>query len=413
VTEVEHSRRRTVAIVAPHYPPRIGGVERYAARVAQAVADTPDLSPVVITTGSSAFRTTSAMEDGVRVIRLGVWFTLSNSPINPLWPLQVRRWLRRTGAEVVNAHAPVPGLSDIAIGVSGRRPTAFTYHSGTMHKGEQASGLANRIIDCYERFVLPRVFDRATVPVANSPVSLAAGRRGAVQITPGVDVAAFTPGPPASERPRDVVYVGRIDRTSAWKGIDVLVRAMTYLTDVPGARLRLVGSGDALPDHLQAAADLGLADRVESAGRLEGEQLAEAMRNAAVVVLPSLTDAESAGMVLLEAMACATPVVASSVGGPRFVLADSEAGLLVAPGDAEALAEACRSILEDGALADAMGAAGRRHVEQRFAWPELTRRYVELFRGLIAQAAAQAPARRGPRGRLSSGRSSRSRRSRS
>ena len=125
---------RTVAFVASYYPPHMGGVENCVARIAQALAAEPDFTPVVITTRQSGLRTSDGVEDGVRVIRLGVWTRLSNSPISPLWPFQVRRWLRRTGAELVNAHAPVPGLADVAILVSGKRRTVFTYHAGTMRK---------------------------------------------------------------------------------------------------------------------------------------------------------------------------------------------------------------------------------------------------------------------------------------
>ena len=374
---------RTVAVVAPHYPPRIGGVERYAAEIVRALKNEPDLRPVVLTTGKTRFRTRVTEQDGVQVVRLGCWFRVSNTPLNPLWPIQVRRWLRRLGADVVNAHAPVPGLGDIAVAVSGKRPAVLTYHSGTMHKGGADTGLADWIIGRYERHLLPRVFGRADVLVSVSPVALAAGRPGTIQITPGVDVDRFTPGPPASQRSRSVVYVGRIDRTSAWKGIDVLIRAFAGLDDLPDVRLKLVGDGDALPDQLALAAELGVADRVESLGALDGAQLVEAIRSAAVLVLPSLTDAEAFGMVLLEAMACATPVVASSVGGPAFVLADGESGLLVAPGDPAELEKACRRLLEDQVLADRMGAAGRRRAEEHFAWPALTRRYVDLFKGLV------------------------------
>ncbi|MGH6657869.1 MAG: glycosyltransferase family 4 protein [Actinocrinis sp.] len=372
-----------MAVVAPHYPPKIGGVERYAARIASALAHEPDLKPVVLTTGETRVRTRVTMQDGVLIVRLGCWFRMSNTPLSPLWPFQVRWWLRRLAVDVVNAHAPVPGLGDIAVAVSGKRPTVLTYHSGTMHKGGTGTGLADWIIGRYERRVLPRVFDRADVLVPVSPVALAAGRPGAIQITPGVDVDRFTPGPPAARRPRDLVYVGRVDRSSAWKGIDVLIRALAQLDDLPDVRLKLVGDGDALPDHLELAARLGVADRVDSAGALDGADLVEAVQMAAVLVLPSLTDAEAFGMVLLEAMACATPVVASSVGGPAFVLADSEAGLLVPPGDPSALGKACRRLLEDADLADRMGAAGRRRVERDFAWPALTGRYVDLFRTLL------------------------------
>ncbi|WP_052425206.1 glycosyltransferase family 4 protein [Streptomyces fulvoviolaceus] len=378
------TRPRTVAVVAPYYPPKIGGVEQYAARVAAAVAAAPDLRAVVITTRlDGGKRTTVTTEDGVRVVRLGTWLKLSNTPLSPLWPLQLRRWLRRAGADVVNAHAPVPGLGDLAVALAGRRPTVLTYHAGSMHKGEAGSGAADRLIGLYEKAVLPRVFARARRLVAVSPVSLADGHPHTVRITPGVDTDRFTPGEPASRRPRTVVYVGRMDRSSAWKGVDVLVRAFAQLVrEVPDARLRLVGDGDALPDLRALAAELGVAERLETPGGLSGEALTDAVRTAAVLALPSRTEAESFGMALVEAMACATPVVGSDVGGIPHVVDDGETGLLVPPGDPDALAAACAKLLSDGGLADRMGAAGRRAAEERYAWPKLTARYLDLFRTL-------------------------------
>ncbi|MFD8218321.1 glycosyltransferase family 4 protein [Streptomyces sp. NPDC059697] len=376
--------RRTVAVVTPYYPPKIGGVEQYSARVAAAVAATDDLRALVITTRlDRGLRTEVTTEDGVTVVRLGVWLRLSNTPLSPLWPLQLRRWLRRTGADVVHAHAPVPGIGDLAVAMSGPRPTVLTYHAGSMRKGEPGSGAADRLIRLYETSVLPRVFSRAQCLVAVSPVSLAAARRDAVCITPGVDTDRFTPGAPASQRPPTLVYVGRMDRSSAWKGTDVLVRAFALLAaEHPTVRLRLVGDGDALPDLRALAAELGVADRLETPGALSGAALTDAVRTAAVLALPSLTEAESFGMALVEAMACATPVVGSAVGGIPHVVEHEKTGLLVPPGDPTALAAACDRLLSDGGLADRMGAAGRLAAEQRYSWPALTARYVDMFRAL-------------------------------
>jgi len=381
---------RTVAFVCAYYPPHVGGVENYVARIARAVAEEDDLSAVVITTSPHGLRTTVDSEDGVLVVRLGAWLRLSNSPISPLWPIQVRRWLRKTNAVIVNAHAPVPGLADVAIGVAGRRRRkVLTYHAGTMRKGLPGSGLADRLIVRYERHVLPRIFAATDVPVPVGPSSLAARRPGAVLITPGVDIERFVPGPPASRRPRELVYVGRLESASSWKGIDVLIEAMTLLTDLPDVRLRLIGDGDALPGHLELARRLGVADRVEAVGVLRGAELVEAIGRAAVMVLASTTNAECAGTVLMEGMACATPVVATDVGSLGYVVGegdgddgsdDGAAGLIVPPGDAAALAAACRRVLTDGELADRLGKAGRLRAEIRFAWPLLTRRYLELFR---------------------------------
>ncbi|GAA1943546.1 glycosyltransferase family 4 protein [Kitasatospora viridis] len=372
-------RRRGVAVVAPYFRPKIGGVENYAARIAGALGADPDSRPAVITTNTTGRRTTVRVEDGVPVVRLGTWVRLSNTPLNPLWLLQLPYWLRRLDIDVVSAHAPVPGLADLAMALGGARPAVLTYHAGSMAKGRPG---VDRLIGGYERLLLPRLFGRAGALVAVSPVSLAAGHRGALRIPPGVDTELFTPGPPAAERPPTVLYVGRMDLTSAWKGVPVLLRAFALLADLPQARLRLVGDGDARPELHAEAARLGLADRVEFTGVLTGPALVAELQRAAVLVLPSLSPAESFGMTLIEAMACATPVVGSRVGGIPHVVDDGATGLLVAPGDERELAAACRRLLTDPGTAERLGAAGRRHVVEHYAWPGLTDRYLELFRAL-------------------------------
>ncbi|HEX4791592.1 MAG TPA: glycosyltransferase family 4 protein [Actinospica sp.] len=439
----------TVALVTPYYPPKIGGVERYVAELARGLAadggndcdndggggnddgggggrDGGDgaFRPVVITTAAKGRRTTRSVQDGVTVIRLGVWLRISNTPLSPLWPIQVRRWLRRTGADVVNAHAPVPGLGDVAVLCAGKRPVVFTYHAGTMHKGVPGSGLADRIIAGYERRVLPRVFARCDVPVPVGPSSLAARQEGAELIPPGVDVLCFTPGDEGA-RERELVYVGRMDRTSAWKGVDVLVTAFAALAEqLPELRLRLVGAGDALEDHLDLAERLGVRERVLATGALAGAELVRAVQRAAVLVLPSTTDAECAGTVLMEAMACATPVVASDVGSLAYVVGrasagegrgaaagagdhdgdavtegtrdgDGVAGLIVEPGSPEALAAAIARILTEDGLAAKLGAAGRERAEQNFAKPLLVQRYRALFARLGTPADGRAVGRPG------------------
>ncbi|MHB9861078.1 glycosyltransferase family 4 protein [Streptomyces sp. YIM S03343] len=373
-------RMHTVAVVAPNYFPKIGGVENYARRVAHAVAGEPTMRAVVITANPTGWRTSVGVDRDVPVIRLGTWARHLNTPVSPLWLWQLRRWLRRLDVDVVNAHAPVPGLGDLAVVVSGRRPAVMTYHAGTMVQGHKDVDL---LVSAYERHVLPRVFSRARALVASSPVSLASGRPGAIEITPGVDTERFTPGAPASTRPRTIVYVGRMDRASPWKGIDVLLRAFVSLADLPDVRLRLVGGGDALPDHIRFAERLGIADRVDFTGRVPADALLDALRTAAVLVLPSQTDAESFGTVLVEAMSCGTPVVGSDAGGARHVITPGVTGLLFPHHDPDALAAACRRLLQDGDLADRMGAAGRRRAIEHFAWPTLTDRYLQLFRSLL------------------------------
>ncbi len=324
-----------VAVVTPRFPPDVGGLEGYVGRVAELLRDSELFDVTVISTGTSSRRAEETYR-GIRVIRLGTWSTVSNTPVNPLWPVQLRRLLRQLEVDVVNAHAPVPGLADLAAFTS-PVPVVLTYHAGSLVKGGQP---VDALLRRYERHVLPRVFDRCAELVAVSPVSTAHATGRAHLVPPGVDTDLFTP---AGERPSEprILYVGRVERTSRWKGLHVLVDALARLRDrVPGVRLEIVGDGDDVPHLQDRAAALGVDGLIDWTGQVSHADLPQHYQRAAVTVLPSLTEAESFGMTLVEAMASGCPVVGSDVGGIPFVVRDGVDGLLVPPGDPVALAHA-------------------------------------------------------------------------
>jgi glycosyltransferase involved in cell wall biosynthesis len=157
----------------------------------------------------------------------------------------------------------------------------------------------------------------------------------------------------ASDEPgTHLLCVGPVTRH---KGHDVLVDALGHLVDRPW-RCLVVGAVDREPEHAaqvrRRAADLGMADRFVLAGPLSGAALDDAYRGADVLVLPSLV--ETYGMVVTEALSHGLPVIASATGGvPEALgrLADGRTpGLLLAPGDPVALAQALASWLDDEVL---------------------------------------------------------------
>jgi len=370
-----------VALVTPRFPPEIGGLEGYVAWVAETLHETEGFEVSVVTSGRSA-RLERDTYRGIPVFRLGTWTTLSNTPVNRLWAAQLPRLLRRLDVDVVNAHAPVPGLADLAAFTS-PAPVVLTYHAGSLVKGDHP---VDPLLRRYERHVLPRVFDRCRELIAVSPVSLAHKTGRAHLVPPGVDADLFSPPAAAATRSTTVLYVGRVERTSRWKGLQVLVDALPSLRrQVPDVRLSIVGDGDDVP-HLQAqAAQLGVADLVDWHGQVPHADLPRHYREAGVTVLPSLTESESFGMTLVEAMACGSPVVGSAVGGIPFVVRDGVDGLLVPPGDASALADGLAGVLTDPARAAALGAAAREAATGRWDWShqrDTTLRVIEAAAGV-------------------------------
>jgi glycosyltransferase involved in cell wall biosynthesis len=370
----------TVAIVTPRYPPDVGGVERYSSQVAEGLLESDSLRPLVIST-RPGLRTTYEHRNGVPVIRLGSWFKLSNTPFSPLWPFQIRRILRSRRVAVVNAHSPVPGLADSASAVAGVAPIVITYHAGSMRKG---SRFIDFWISAYERVVLPRVLDKAAAVAVVSPTTRVSHRPGVKLVPPGVDLDVFTFAEPAAEPPVRLLFVGRLDGNTTWKGEQVLFEALGVAArTLPELRLEIVGDGSGRPAWEAAVADHGVADRVEFAGALGGDDLVAAYHRASIIVLPSTTEAESFGMCLIEAMACGRPVIGSRVGGIPFVIDQGSDGVLVPPGDVGALATALVELGRDPERRRLMGRQGRHKVESRFSVVGLQHTYQKLFEDFL------------------------------
>lgn len=172
-----------------------------------------------------------------------------------------------------------------------------------------------------------------------------------------------------------LVAVGRLGLE---KNIELL---SSVLPCVPGARLAIVGDGP----HRNALEQHFAGQPVHFTGFLAGEQLAAAVASADAMVFPSETD--TLGLVLLEAMAAGTPVVAAASGDVPDVVEDGVSGLLFAPGDAAAAAVAVRGILENAEPRGAMRLAAQRQAES-WSWPAA----VEDLRGWYRRAIdAEAP----------------------
>jgi len=153
----------------------------------------------------------------------------------------------------------------------------------------------------------------------------------------------------------------------------------------PDVYLMIVGDGDMRTTYEQISRDLGIEAQTRFLGKVVNEGLPAVYNAADVVVLPSQLQ-ESFGMVLIEAMACAKPVIASDIPGVRSVVTDRVDGLLVRPGDCADLAEKLASLLENEAQRQAMGAKGRAKVEAKYSWSGIITKLEQLYEGVIARA---------------------------
>jgi len=220
-------------------------------------------------------------------------------------------------------------------------------------------------------------------PELRADIERRVGNPAGIHLIPnGVDTVRFAPDVRTQPGGVRILYVGRL---SPEKNLETLVAAAAKLAPRLEARLTFVGDGPGRERLRAAASELGV--RLELVPSVDHRQLPRIYGDADAFVLPSFTEGHS--KVLIEAMSCGVPCVASDIVANRSVLAAGEAGLLFDPNDAGALAGRLEQVLGQRRLADELGQRARRRVLAHYDLAILVAREIELLHR-VAGAPASA-----------------------
>ncbi|MEV6907114.1 glycosyltransferase family 4 protein [Amycolatopsis sp. NPDC051071] len=294
----------------------------------------------------------------------------------PVSYARVRRWIRDGEFDVLHLHEPAaPSLSLLALKVADG-PIVATFHTATTR---------SRTLSAFQpvlRPLLEKITARIAVSALARRVQVEHAGGDAVEVPNGVDVDFFSRALPLDGYPRAGGTVGFVGRyTEPRKGMGVLLEALRLLLpEFEDLRLLVVGRGDA--DQLRREAGPDLAPHIDLLGQVDDETKARALRSVDVYCAPN-TGGESFGMILTEAMAAGTPVLASGLDSFRRVLDDGKAGMLAETGDAAALAGGLRELLGDPARRASLAAAAGERVAM-FDWSVVTTQVLRVYEAAIA-----------------------------
>jgi phosphatidyl-myo-inositol alpha-mannosyltransferase len=304
----------------------------------------------------------------VDVIPLGASLSLaSNGSIAPIAPdpvcaLRTVSALQRGAFDVIHLHEPLAPGPTLAVLVAGLHPVVGTFH-------RSGKSRAYSVLGPLVRLLAGRLDRRCAVsPDARSTVAAATG--GEFVLVPnGIEIDRFAQAPPWPTEGPTIFFVGRHEPR---KGLSVLLDAIRLLP--PETRLWVAGTGPETALLRQRASRL---PGVEWLGPIDDAEKASRLRGAHAFCAPSI-GGESFGVVLLEAMAARTPIVATELPAYRAVARSEVDAVLVPPGDPCALAGALRRVLFDGNLADRLTGGGVARAEE-FSMDRMARQYLELY----------------------------------
>jgi glycogen(starch) synthase len=373
-----------VALLPSAYAPAVGGVEELTARLAHRFQEAGD-DVEVWTNRHPADLPQDESVDGIRVRRFHMPMPRMSARALAGFPFEARRAWSTLVAAAADFRPEIIHVQ--CFSTNGVYGTCLAKHLGVplvlTLQGETVMDNA----DIYERslalrFSLRRALGKAAAVTACSRFVLAdaetrfglAPGRGTV-IPNGVDLAEGVAEEPLKlPFERFVLGVGRVVKK---KGFDLLLDAFQRVAaSHPDLGLVIGGSGPARDDLIRSAARAGLGERVALPGSLSRGQVAWAMSNAAVFVLPSRV--EPFGIVVVEALRSGCPAIVSSHGGATEIVHDVRDAIVVDPCDSPALAAAIERVITDENLANGLRRAGPR-VAAAFDWGTIAPRYRQLY----------------------------------
>ncbi len=295
------------------------------------------------------------------------------------WALRKERFL------LINAHWVIPqGLVAVLAGmITGSSvPIVCTLHGGDV--------FALKRFDWLKRFVLDRcdAIIAVSTAIRDYVVSMGIEESRICVIPMGVDLKTLFVPPDNDERVRGgLVFVGRLVEK---KGLRYLIEALSEVVDKhENITLSIYGSGPEEYAIKKMIAAYRLDGRVRMYGPVSNSTLPEIYRSSALMVFPSIVDAagdtEGFGLVLVEALGCGCPVIASALPPVRDIIEDGRTGILVQPENAAALAEKISLLLDAPDERKRLAAQGRQHVVERFDWETTVRGYTGIMDKFMQQ----------------------------
>lgn len=373
-----------IAQVVCVYPPYKGGMGNSAYEISRRLVGCGhEVDVHTISRGEDAG---VSIEDGVRVIRRKPFLGLGNAAALPFNISTLDKY------DIIHLHYPFFGTAEIIWALKKVKPELkLVLHFHMEAKFDNPLLKVAALPDLMIRKSLFKMADGIICSsidyisssfLKNDVIDLEKSGR-LTELPFGVDIERFYPDNKVKDdRHVKILFVGGLDKAHYFKGIDVLIRALATLTDLPWS-LRIIGNGELQEEYQKLTREFGIADRVAFLNNVSYHEIPALYRQSDLFVLPSINRGEAFGLVLLEAMASGLAVIASRLPGVRTVFNEGIEGAMAQPGSADDLAEKIKEMMADSRNIKMMGERGRRLAIDKYDWSVVIGRLENIYKKIL------------------------------
>jgi len=387
-----------IAHLVSTYPPYRGGMGNVCFKEAEGLAKlghkitvfTPPVVEQSSLRGSAFYKNTRSEHQAsdVKVVYLKPFFKIGNAAFVP----QISSFLK--GFDVVHLHWPFIGGAEKILSQRKKLPPLMVqYHMDLIDTGWRGI-----VFNLYQSIFLKKMMEAADKISVSSFDYLfhsrvnkfySGFREKFIELPLGIDLEFFFSQSKdqnlknrlkLNQNDKIVLFVGGLDRAHYFKGLNILLSALAKLEE--NVKLVVIGEGDLKKKYQSRTDDLKMKERVIFVGSAISSELIKFYNLADVFVLPSISSSEAFGLVSLEAMACAKPIIVSDLPGPRTLVKEGVNGFLVKPADVDDLAEKIKLVLENSKIKE-MGEESRKIVEEKYNWSVIIKELENIYKKII------------------------------
>lgn len=377
-----------IVIITPYFYPKIGGLENYILNISKGLKEKGN-NVVIITSNHLEKKYIVENIEGLKVYRLPITFTISNTPINFNWIFKIINIIDIEKPNIINGHTPVPFINDISVIIAKLKKIRYvtTYHAAGLRKNQLFLDLVTLLYSLTIEKLALKLSDY--IIITNDYVEklyLRNYNHKIYTITPGVNTSIFFPDKAKLKKSnsKSIIFIANLNKSNTWKGLLYLLDAFSIASKrITNLKLNIIGDGNLILYYKKKANAFPNKNDITFLGEKNTKEIANKLRENQLLVLPSYSNAESFGMVLIEAMACKKPVIGTNIGGIPNIVSNKINGLIVPPKNSVLLAKAIMEIFENPDTALKYGENGFKLVNKKYTWSLSINKTNELFKYLI------------------------------